>query len=343
MSQRLTSEKLVAPDSAEAVNNLFIEKGWSDGLPIIPPTEEAVKRMLAGANREPADVVASIPPLWHQATVEKIAVNMVMAGCLPEYFPLIITAITAMCEEQFNLRGLQPTTHPASPLLIVNGPVAKKLNINSKSGAFGPGWRSNATIGRAIRLILMNIGGAFPGKTDMSAQGQPAKYTFCIAENEEDSPWEPLHIERGFNASASTVTVAAMENPHNINDNCGDTAEEVLATIVGSMATMGSNNLRFQRGNVILALGPEHANTISNGGFSKGDVKAYIHDKARIPRIRFGERALQYLFYNFDEDALIPIVPAKEDIIIIVVGGPGKHSSWLPPFSNSRAITKAIQ
>ena len=148
-------------DSVEAVNNFFLEKGWSDGLPIIPPTKEAVEEMLAGTTRDPADVVTEVPPKWGVATVEKIAINAVMAGCLPGYLPLIITAVEAMCEESLNLFGVQNTTHPAGILLIVNGPIAKALNINSKSGAFGPGWRSNATIGRAIRLVQMNMGGPF--------------------------------------------------------------------------------------------------------------------------------------------------------------------------------------
>ncbi|MFC2005402.1 hypothetical protein ACFLVG_00350 [Chloroflexota bacterium] len=342
MSQRLTSERVRVADSTEAVSNLFFEKGWSDGLPIISPTEEAVERMLAGTNREPADVVATIPPGWGEATVEKIAINAVMAGCLPEYLPLIITAVAAMCEKRINLYGVQPTTHPVSPLLIVNGPVAKKLDINSKSGAFGPGWRSNATIGRAIRLILMNLGRAFPGKTDMSTQGQPSKYTFCIAENEEDSPWEPLHVEQGFDAPTSTVTVVGVENPHNINDHNAITAEEVLTTIANSVATAGSNNVLYQCGNPILALGPEHAATIAKDGFSKSDVKAFIHEKARVPRRRFHESIIQRCYPNLDEDALIPITGKKEDLIVIVVGGPGKHSSFLPSFGPSRSITKAI-
>ncbi|MFC1932424.1 hypothetical protein ACFLXU_02175 [Chloroflexota bacterium] len=343
MSQRLTSAQFLVADSAEAVSNLFFEKGWSDGLPIIPPTENAVERMLAGTNREPADVVADIPPQWGEATVEKIAINAVMAGCLPEYMPVIITAVTVMCDEKFNLRSVQATTHPVSPLVIVNGPVAEKLDINGRSGAFGPGWRSNATIGRAIRLILMNIGGAFPGKTDMATQSQPSKYTFCIAENEEANPWEPLHIERGFDALTSTVTVVAAESPHNINDHEAITAEEVLTTIVGTITTMGNNNVLNQSGNPILALGPEHAATIAGSGFSKSDVKAFIHEKARIPRRRFHERVIKHRFPDFDEDALIPITPEKEDIVIIVVGGPGKHSSFLPTFSYTRSITKAIQ
>jgi hypothetical protein len=332
MGERFSSEIVLVTDSPEALNQFFIERGWSDGLPIVPPTEEAVETMLAGVNGEPNDIVARIPPAWGQATLEKIAINAVMAGCLPEYMPLIVTAVKTMCEQPFKLQSLQPTTHPASPLVIVNGPIARKLNINSKAGAFGPGWRSNATIGRAIRLILMNIGGAFPGKLDMSTQGQPSKYTFCIAENEEESPWEPLHVEKGFDVSASVVTVAGVENPHNINDHTAVTAEEVLTTIVGSIATLGSNNVLAQRGNPVLALGPEHAATIAKGGFSKRDVKAYIHEKARIPRNRLYEGLVTRRFPDLGEDASIPVTLNQEDLIIIVVGGAGKHSSFLPSF-----------
>ncbi|MFC1986905.1 hypothetical protein ACFLWC_07995 [Chloroflexota bacterium] len=342
MSQKLTSEKVSVADSAETVSNLFFEKGWSDGLPIIPPTEEAVERMLAGTSRDPAEVVATIPARFGEATVEKIAINAVMAGCLPEYLPVIIAAVSMMGEEGLSLYSAQPTTHPVAPLLIVNGPIAKNLDINSKSGAFGPGWQSNATIGRAIRLILMNIGGAIPGQTDMSTQGQPSKYTFCVAENEEESPWEPLHVERGFDASTSTVTLVCTENPHNINDHNAIAAEEILTTIAGSITTMGSNNVLTQSGTSILALGPEHAATIARDGFSKSDVKAFIHEKARIPRRRFHKGIIQGLYRDFDKDAIIPVVANKEELMVIVVGGPGKHSSFLPAFSYSHPITKAI-
>ena len=346
MSGRFTSDKVTVEESLEAVNNLFLEKGWSDGLPIVPPTEEAVGKMLAATHRDPQDVIAALPPRRGDATVEKIAINAVMAGCMPEYLPLIVAAVEALGEETLNLYGVQATTHPASLLVIVNGPLAKKLDINCKSGAFGPGWRSNATIGRAIRLILMNIGGAFPGKTDMSTQGQPAKYSFCIAENEEENPWEPLHVERGFEASDSTVTVAAAENPHNINDHTAITAEEVLTTIAGTMSTMGNNNILLQAGEPVIALGPEHAATIAKSGFSKSDVKAFLHERARIPLGTFYKGAQGRVARNnpdLGEESLMPITPDKEDLIVIVVGGPGKHSSFLPTFGRTRSVTKAIR
>jgi hypothetical protein len=344
MSKRFVSEELEVLDSAEAVNSLFFKRGWTDGLPVIPPTVDAVENMVAAVNREPDEVVAAIPPTWGEATIEKIAINAVMAGCLPDYMPVIVAAVGAMCEQQVNLRGIQPTTHPVAPLLIVNGPIIKKLGINGKSGAFGPGWRSNATIGRAMRLMLMNIGGAFPGKTDMSTQGQPSKYVFCIAENEEDSPWEPLHVERGFDLLTSTASVVGVENPHNINDHDALTGEELLSTIAGTMTTLGNNHVRgliAGDGDAIVALGPEHAATIAQGGFSKNDVRDFLYEKARIPRKAFYERAREKNHPNMDEEALIPPTALKENLIIIVVGGPGKHSSYLPGHT-SRLMTKAI-
>jgi len=342
MNQRLISQRITVSDTAEAINDLFIQNGWSDGLPIIPPTEEAVERMLAGINRDPADVVATIPPRWAEATIEKIAINAVMAGCLPEYLPVIVTAVSAMCEEPFNIRGMQATTHPCAPLLIVNGPIAKKLNINSKAGAFGPGWRSNATIGRAIMLILLNVGGAIPGITDMSTQAQPCKYTFCIAENEDDNPWEPLYIERGFDAATSTVTVIAAENPHNINDHSAQTADELLKTIVSVMTTIGNNDVLYQKGEPVLVLGPEHAATIAGGGFSKERLKAFIHEKARIPRAGFHDRALHDRFPDWDTNASIPVTSEESALIVIVAGGQGKQSLFIPSFGIGRSITKEI-
>ena len=342
MNRKLTSEIVMVEDSVVAINNYCIEKGWSDGLPIIPPTEQEVEKMLTGTKRDPAEVVASIPPWWGEATVEKIAINAVMAGCLPEYMPVIITAIEAMSEKRFELAAIQPTTHPVAPLVIINGPIAKKLNINSKSGAFGPCWRANATIGRAIRLILLNIGGAFPGKLDMSTQGQPSKYTYCVAENEDDNPWEPLHVERGFNASKSTVTVVAAENPHNINENSAITGEEVLISISNAVMATGSNNLRNQGGSPIIALCPEHAATIAADGFSKNDVRAYIHEKGRIPLKQFFKRAIDTYYSGWDENALVPITARKEDIIVLVIGGPGKHSAYIPT-TTPPSITKAIE
>jgi hypothetical protein len=341
MNRKFASEKVTVDDSMEAVNRLFIEKGWSDGLPVIPPTEPAVEKMLSGTKRDSAEVLAKVPPAWGEATIEKVAINAVMAGCLPEYLPVIITAVEAMCDERFRLSEIQPTTHPVAPLIIVNGPIAKKLDINSKSGAFGPGWRANATIGRAIRLILLNIGGALPGKLDLATQGQPSKYTYCIAENEEDSPWEPLHVERGFDSAMSTVTVVAAENPHNINEHIGINGEEILTSICHAVMNTGANNVLFQDGTPVIAFCPEHAAAVAAAGFSKNDVRNYIYENSKMPLTRFYPRQIEKYFPGFDKDALVPLTARKEDLIIIVVGGTGKHSSYLPAFLPP-SITKAI-
>jgi len=341
MNRKFASEKVTVDDSMEAVNRLFIEKGWSDGLPVIPPTEPAVEKMLSGTKRDSAEVLAKVPPAWGEATIEKVAINAVMAGCLPEYMPVIITAVEAMCDERFRLSEIQPTTHPVAPLIIVNGPIAKKLDINSKSGAFGPGWRANATIGRAIRLILLNIGGALPGKLDLATQGQPSKYTYCIAENEEDSPWEPLHVERGFDSATSTVTVVAAENPHNINEHIGINGEEILTSICHAVMNTGANNVLFQDGTPVIAFCPEHAAAVAAAGFSKNDVRNYIYENSKMPLIRFYPRQIAKYFPVWDENTLVPITARKEDLIIIVLGGTGKHSTYLPAFLPP-SITKAI-
>ena len=180
------------------INRHYQERGWTDGLPIVPPTEDDVGEFLRWVDRHPQDVVAVLPPRQGEATVERIAINAVMAGCRPEYLPVIITTIEALADPAFNLDSIQATTHPVAPLVIVNGPVARELGINAGYNAFGQGFRANLTIGRAVRLVLMNVGGGLPGTGDRSTQGSPAKIAYCVAENEAASPWEPLHVEAGF-------------------------------------------------------------------------------------------------------------------------------------------------
>ena len=269
-------------DDQEAVDHYFEEQGWSDGLPVVAPTAERVERMLSWTDRSPADELGLMPPRHGVATVEVLAINAVMAGCRPEYFPVVLTAVEAVLEPAFNLFAVQSTTHPCSPVLIVNGPVAAELGINGRYGCFGPGVRANATIGRALRLILGNVGGAAPGVLDRSTQGQPSKYSFCVAENEAESPWEPLHVERGFPAWASTVTVVGCENPHNINDHISSTGAGILATLAGAMGDMGSNNA-YLYGDPVLALGPEHAAILAADGHDKASIRRHVFDHARIP------------------------------------------------------------
>lgn len=337
------SKRIQVPDSAEEINELFYQRGWTDGLPIVPPTEERVARMLSGTTRKPQDVVGEVPPARGEATVEKVAINAVMAGCIPSYMPLIISALEAMLEKRFNLYGIQATTHPVAPLIIINGPIRKKLSINSGYNAFGQGTMANATIGRAIRLILTNVGGGIPGELDRSTQGQPSKFSFCIAENEERNPWTPLHVERGFDPAASTVTVLGAENPHNINDHCSIDGAGILTTIAGTMRTQGNNNIVSQSGEVLIILGPEHASTMAKSGFSKEDIKRFVFESARIPKSHFSLKQQEYRFPSFKSDDLIPIVPKADSVMVIVAGGAGKHSSFCPTFGYTQSVTKEIE
>ena len=342
-SPQLVSKRMQVPDSLEEINDFYYQRGWTDGLPIIPPTEERVAHMLTGTTQKPQDIIGAVPPLWGEATVEKIAINAVMAGCLPEYMPVIITALDAMLEKKVNLYGIQATTHPVAPLVIVNGPIRKKLGLNSGYNVFGQGNRANATIGRAIRLILLNVGGGIPGKLDRATMGQPGKYTFCIAENEERNPWQPLHVERGFDPSVSTVTVCGVENPWNINDHSGIDAEALLTTIAGTMTAQGTNNVLYRCGELLVVIGPEHASTIASSGFSKQEVKHFLFEKARVPKSQFSPKHQQDRLSEFPDDALIPVATGENAIMVIVAGGAGKHSMFLPSFADTLSVTKEIK
>jgi len=337
-------------DDPEAVLELLCAKGWSDGLPVIPPTPERVERMLAFCDRDLDKPVARIPPRYGAATPIRLAANAVMAGCKPEYFPLVMLAIETLAEEQYNLYGTQATTHPCTPFLIFNGPAAQEVGLNSGHNAMGNYFRPNAAIGRAVRLALVNIGAAIPGTGDMATAGTPAKFTFCVAENEARNPWEPLHVELGFPREASTVTVVAAEGPHNINDHESLTAEGILTMVAGTMAITGSNNAYYE-GQPVLAFGPEHAATVAGGGMSKADVKRWLFEHATLPLGRFSKenidrrfrRKLSDHYAEAPLDAPVRMFRKPEDLIVIVTGGAGKHSQYVPTFGNTRAATRALK
>jgi hypothetical protein len=329
--------------SYEEIDAHYQERGWTDGLPIVPPTETRVHEFVKQTGRDPREVVGVLPPRQGEATVEKIAANAVMAGCRPEYFPVVLAAIEALADPKFNLDSVQATTHPVATLLVVNGPIARALGIQAGYNAFGQGFRANVTIGRAVRLVLMNVGGGLPGSGDRATQGTPAKIAYCVAENEAESPWEPLHVEAGLPADASTVTVFGAEGPHNIQDHHSNTALGVLLTVAGAMGQAGSNNL-LGRGWPLLSLGPEHAATIAKEGYTKQQVKQFLYEHARYPLKRLG---LEYQRQQVERwgmadapDTMVPIVRRPEDISIIVAGGAGKHSCWQPTFGDGTHWTR---
>jgi hypothetical protein len=336
-------------DDPEAVFEFLCAKGWSDGLPVIPPTPERVERMLAYCDRDFDQAAVKIPPRYGAATPVRIAANAVMVGCRPEYFPLVLLALEAVAEGPYNLYGTQATTHPCTPMLIFNGPIAKEVGLNAGQNCMGNYFRANAAIGRAVRLSLVNIGAAIPGVGDMATQGTPAKFTFCVAENEEASPWDPLHVETGLPRDATAVTVIAAEGPHNVNDHESISAEGILTMIAGTMTITGSNNA-YYRGQPCLAFGPEHAQTVAADGFGKADVKKWLFERATLPLSRFSKEGIERRFRrklpeqysDASLDAEVRMFAQPEDLLVIVTGGAGKHSSYIPTFGNTRAVTRAL-
>ena len=340
---QLTSPRVQVEDTWEAVNDYLYAQGMTDGLPVVPPTPERVEAMVAGSSRRPEEVISLIPPLFREASVEAVAVNAVMAGCLPEYMPLVIAAVEAACQAAFNLNGLQATTNPVGPLIIVNGPVRKRLDINCGPGVMGPGWRANATTGRALRLILLNIGGAQPGEIDKSTQGMPGKYTFCIGEDEEESPWPALHVERGFSPDQSTVTVVGAQATTNALER-GTDPEDVLKMIGATMRQAGCNNFVTGQGEPLVLFNPKDAKAIAGAGYSKDDVKRYLHREAVLPLEVFSKRCQTDILASGRTGPMIPMIPDWQDFMVVVAGGyGGYHNTFIPTFGHTRSVTVSIR
>ena len=335
----------IADNSPESVFQFMIDQGWSDGLPVIPPTADRVQAMLDYAQQDASELVGYINPDAGSATVEKIAVNAVMAGCLPEYMPVLIAAVQAITEPSFNIHGLQTTTNPVSPLLIVNGPVRETIGLNSGRGTLGPGFRANATIGRAVRLLLLNVGGARPWTTDMSLHGSPAKYISCMGENEEDSIWDPLHVERGFSPDQSTVTVVGAQGFSNCLTFYKE-PESFLTMIASAMADISDNNYLLAAGNPLVILTPGHAQIFSEWGYTKQAVKEALFERCKVPFERFpkGTSVITYADgFAMDGDRVCPCRSA-DDIMVVVSGGPEPyHVLYCGNFGDTTAVTKAVQ
>jgi hypothetical protein len=334
-------------DDADAIQRLFRERRWSDGLPVIAPTAERVARMLRCTPRAADEVVATVAPGFGAATVERIAINAVMAGCDPECLPVVIAAVEAVTSPAFNLQGIQTTTNPATPWIIVNGPIAERLNMNSGINCLGQGNWANATIGRALRLVLQNIGRAFPGEMDRATQGQPGKYIFCCAENEAQNPWQPLHVERGLKREQSAVTAVGAEGTLNMNTH-SKTADEILTAFARTLMRPSGNDYWYA-GNPWVILCPEHAEIIAADGLSKADVKRRLWEMSKLPASQlsakdFGrtQTARAGELGDITRDSMLPICPTPDGLGILVAGGPGTHSVLVPSFGNTRSVTREV-
>jgi hypothetical protein len=348
---RIEGERRITLDvpDTEDISSVLAEQGLTGGLPIVAPTPERIAAMLEYSGRDPDYTIGPIPPTWKTLPLEAVAANAVMAGCVPEAFPVVLQAVEAMLSSpEFNLYGMQTTTHPIGPMVMICGPVAQELQVWGGIGCLGPGWRANATIGRAVHLVLANGGGARPGEFDKATMGQPGKYSFCFSENEAESPWPAYRLDRGFAAEESIITVVGAEAPTNINDHGSTTAEGILRTIAGTMSTTGNNNL-YWLGDTYLILGPEHAETLSREGLSRSDVQVELHQRARVPVTQMSEGQFAHLRSWIHEEEMdryvdsqgaVALVRDPNDIHIVVAGGPGKHSMWVPTWF--RSVTRAI-
>jgi len=336
----------VEPDlHADAIESLYA-RGVTDGLPVVPPTRALVARAVAATGRAAGELVALVPPNYGRATVEKIAINAVMAGCRPEYLPVVIAAVDAACDEAFDLHGVSATTNAPSPLVIVNGPIRAALEINSGAGVFGSGARANATIGRALRLVCVNLGGAKPGAVSMSTLAHPGRYTYCIGEHEEASPWESLAVEHGFAAEQSTVALLAADAPLGVYAQRSRTPEDLLPTIAASMAVISHHRMTHW-GDTLLVLSPEHAKIFGDAGWKKSDVRRWLHDRLRwpvrelLPGRDGGEGLPEHVLAKFrdpaSETAMIPKFRAPENIKLVVAGGTaGRFSAIVPGWTFSK-------
>ncbi|HEU5191004.1 MAG TPA: hypothetical protein VFX14_15065 [Methylomirabilota bacterium] len=334
----------------------WFDKGVTDGLPVIPPTRERVERMLGGTARDRAELVGEVPPNYGRATVEKVAINAVMAGCRADYLPVVLAAVEAACDPAFALHGMSTSTHFSAPLIVVNGPIRGRIGMNCSFGVFGPGFRANATIGRALRLIMINLGGAKPGETSMSTFGHPGRYTYCIGEFEEASPWPALSVERGVPAGQSAVTLFAGEAPHGISDHASRTARELAGSIGWSMSGLWNIKHFPLYSHTMLVVGPEHARTLAEEGWSKEDLKRHLHETVRLPfrkllpdadngegtNLRFGKGLKP------EPDDLISKFPSPAELHVVVAGGTAGRFSmaipgWLGTRNGSRPVTVAIE
>ena len=324
-------------------NEYALEQGWGDGLPIYAPTEEKVAVLIEtcrGDNR-PFD---PMPPRRVVPTLRNIAANAIMAGCKPEHFPAVVAAVRAVLVPDYNLHGTLATTHPCGPGLILSGPVRTAIGINCGSNCFGQGNRANAAIGRAIQLTMLNVGGGKPGEMDRSTQGSPAKFSFCFGENEEASPWEPYHVRRGFAATDSVVTATASEPPHNINDHASTTGKGILTTVAGTISETGTN-LMTGKGHFTLVLGPEHAATIQRDGFTIEDIQETLHEGSAVPVERVSPEQRHNYETERDQHPVrgrYYMTPSPADIHVLVAGGPGKHSAFIPTFGSTEISSVKI-
>jgi len=324
------------------------DRGWSDGLPLVAPTEVRVMRMLEGTSRDPSDIVAVVPPTLVEATVEKVAINAVMAGCKPEYLPVVIAALEAICTDEFNMHGLLATTMPCGPVFVINGPIRDQIGMNHGINVLGQGNRANSTIGRAVQLIIRNIGGGLPGELDRATHGSPAKLGLCFPEDEAGSPWQPLSVDRGFDEGANTVTAFAGESPRILLDQLSRSPEALTLSLAESLKATISPRLAM-RFDGILVISPEHVDRYREAGWGKerfmGELRSALEMDTN-PMLR-GAGGIDEGVPEAFADSTLPKFDPNGGLLVVHAGGPaGLFSSviggWVNGDMGSTPVTKEI-
>ncbi len=344
-SRQLLRSKRYDLTDAFAVNEFYHAKGWTDGLPIVPPTEERVSECLDAAGFAPGDIIGIEQVRQRPIIAEKAAINAVLAGCLPAYMPVVVAVLGAMCDAQYNLHGTSASTGGAAPFIVVNGPVRTLIGMNATHNVLGNGNRANATIGRAIRLVLINVLGVIPGEMDRSTLGHPGKFTFCIAEDEEDSPWTPLAQEREIPEGQSAVTVMAAGAPRQIMNEWTADPEQILETFA---AEMRHNMLTYSvwAGNYVLVIPKQLRDLLVAAGWQKRDIREYIFRSARLVRSDWAKVGKANIV-DRSGGPMQEFTALKEptDLLIVAAGGPaGGFGAVIPPWlgSKARAVTKPV-
>ena len=343
----LRSRRVEIADLEDEMEALF-DRGWTDGLPVVPPTEARVLRMLEGTSRTPDEVVAIVPPDLMPATVEKVAINAVMAGCRREHLPVVLTAVEGVCTDEFNMHGVLATTMPVGPVMIVNGPIRRAIGMNSGVNVLGQGNRANLAIGRALQLVVRNVGGGRPGGVDRAAHGNPGKLSFCVAEDEEGSPWEPLAEWRGAPGGADALTIFAGEGPRCVVDQAARTPEELSNTLAVCLRSV--HNPKLPLGfDAILIVGPDHARLFAEAGWSRDRLVAELDARLQLPgsEIVRGAGGIAEGVPESLRDATLPKFRPGGLLIVHAGGGAGLFSAiiggWANGATGSQPVTREIR
>ena len=337
----LSSHVLEVADAIEA-NELYQRNGWTDGLPIVPPTEARVREFVAAMGVTPEHTIGTEPVRRRRIVAEKVAIAAVMAGCLPEYMPVVRAIVEAMCEPQFGLHGSTCSTGGSAPMIVVNGPVRRQIGMNSTHNVFANASRANASIGRTVRLMLLNVLGGIPGQLDRSTLGHPGKFSFCFAEDEEDSQWIPLAQQRGVPAGTSAVTVMSVESPHQIMNEWTNDPKDLLETYA---AAVRSNMLEYSiwEGNYGMVVAKQHRDVFNAAGWTKQDIREFMFERCQVLRKQWRDVGKGAIAGRKNEEKAYRALRSPDDLLVIAAGGPaGGFGAITPPWYGKKSLAVTV-